>query len=287
MNVKHVSLLALVVTLGSLSAVRAEDPPAVPGEFAVKPIGYGGDQPAPPPEAPAPSPVPQVSRWIVGPACDCCGPFGGRTIGYEIYLRNGLSLPFGNGVLARDLEAGWAMEGGARVLFFNPGKTAAWTVDLGITNIYNKADGNHTATLQNIWVPGAANIFGQATSTLLPSIDVTFDDYNRTFVNAGFGREWYLWDAANCNGWMWRAGFDAGPRYGTSKLELNELRHRTKVIGGVFVAAHTDLEIPCGACIWQAGFRAEWAYTFSEILQDQNDADVHDILLMFNLGVRF
>src|SRR5262249_42403750 len=140
------------------------------------------------------------------------------------------------------------------------------------------------ATLENIIVPAQ---FQGLPAIVLPTIDVTFSRLNRTFVNAAFGREWYLWDSANSNGRMWRAGFDAGPRYGTEKLDLNELRHRTKVAGGVFVALHTDLEWPCGACIYQAGLRAEWSYTFSEILQDQNNADINDMLLMLNFGVRF
>jgi hypothetical protein len=290
MSGKHFGLWALVVAFVGTSAVRAEDPPPVPGEPLVQPTQYAGDGgalPAPPPPPAEPAPVPQLSRWITGPACDCCGPFGQRTLGYEVYLRNGVSLPFGGGVLAKDLDVGWAIQGGARVLIFDQPKLAAWTVDLGVTNINNPAQGEHPATLENIIVPGPSNIFGQSTSQVLPSIDVTFHRYNRTFVSAGFGREWYLWDPANSCGFIWRAGFDAGPRYGTSKLDLNELPHRTRVIGGAFVSVHSDVEWPCGACIYQAGFRAEWSYTFSEILQDQNNADVQDILLMFNLGVRF
>src|SRR5437660_7664511 len=140
MNGKHVGLWALLVTVVGASAVRAEDPPAVPGESFVKPIQYAGSGAIPlgaPPVEPAP--VPQLSRWITGPACDCCGPFGDRTLGYEIYLRNGVSLPFGSGVLAKDLDPGWVIQGGARVLIFDAPKLAAWTVDLSVSNINNHA----------------------------------------------------------------------------------------------------------------------------------------------------
>jgi hypothetical protein len=289
MNVKHVGLCALVLTLLGVSAVRAEDsPPAMtstPYAASTSEVTPQGDMPS---RSTEPHSVPQLSQWILGPTCECCGPLGGNTLGYEIYLRTGLSLPFGSGVLAKDLDPGWVVHGGARVLFFNPSQTSAWTVDFGVMNIYNHADGDHKATLENIIVPGPANIFGQATSQVLPTVDVTFNRYNRTFATMAFGKEWYLWDPAHsCEGWMWRAGLDAGFRYGTSKLDLNELRHRTKVIGAPTVSLHTDLELPWGACIYQIGFRAEWSFTFSEILQDQNDADVHDILLMLNLGVRF
>jgi hypothetical protein len=287
MNVKHVGLCAMVVTMLGASAVRAEDPPTEPGQGIVQPITYNSDAPVPPPPDAGPSPLPLLSRWITGPQCDCCGPFSGKTIGYEVYLRNGVSLPFGGSVVAKDLDPGWVIQGGARVLFFNPTKLAAWTVDLSISNVYNHAHGENKATLNNIIVPGPSNIFGQSTAQVIPSIDVTFNRFNRTFFNAAFGREWYLWDPANSNGCMWRAGIDLGPRYGTGKLDLNELQHRTHVFGGVFISLHTDIEWPCGACIYQAGFRAEWDYTFSEILQSQNNADVQDVNLMLHFGVRF
>jgi hypothetical protein len=296
MNLKHVGLCALVVIVSSANAVPAQETPSATMDspykagMAMTPVSE-----VPPPAAPPaePGPVPQLSQYILGPQCDCCGPLGGNTIGYEIYLRNGVSLPFGPGPLAKDLDPGWVLQGGARVLFINPPHTAAWTVDLGIVNIYNHASSEHPATLNTIFVPNpnfipGLNIPGNNPSIALPSIDVTFNRYNRTFASAAFGREWYLWDPANsCGGLLWRAGVDGGFRYGTSKLDLNELPHRTKVIGAPFLSAHTDLEWGCGACIWQAGFRFEWSYTFSEILQDQNNAAVHDIMLMLNLGVRF
>jgi hypothetical protein len=315
MNGKHIGLCALVVSVLGACAVRAEDPPRGPGISMVQPVQYGGERMAPPtpyggesmarpisyggeplspPAADAgPHPVPQLSRWITGPGCDCCGPLGGRALGYEIYLRNGISLPFGSGPLAKDLDPGWVIEGGARVLFFEPNKLAAWTVDLGIVNINNHASGDHPVTLNNISVPNPIAIPGQTLPPIIaPEAIISFDHYNRTFVSATFGREWYLWDPANtCDGLIWRAGIDAGFRYGTSKLDLQNrfpfAPHRTKVIGAPVVSVHSDVEWPCGACIYQIGFRAEYSFTFSEILQDQNDADVHDFMLMLNLGVRF
>jgi hypothetical protein len=116
---------------------------------------------------------------------------------------------------------------------------------------------------------------------------VTFSGLNRTAGVLALGREWYLSEAPGGFGATWRAGFDVDGLYGSEKLDLNELRHRTKVFYGTAIAAHTDLEYPCGACIWQVGFRVEVDFTFSEILQDQNNADVYDVNLLLNLGVRF
>jgi hypothetical protein len=78
-----------------------------------------------------------------------------------------------------------------------------------------------------------------------------------------------------------------GGRWGTEKLELDELEHRTAGVGGVFIGLHSDLEIPCGACILEAGIRTEWGMTMGQILQPTHDGDVSEINLLFTLGVRF
>ena len=65
------------------------------------------------------------------------------------------------------------------------------------------------------------------------------------------------------------------------------IRHRTDVVGQVFFALHSDVEVPCGCCIFQAGVRVEWDYTWSDILQRQNDSNMQDLNVMINLGIRF
>jgi hypothetical protein len=112
-------------------------------------------------------------------------------------------------------------------------------------------------------------------------------EWNRTFANLALGGEWYLSGPATCNHRTWRSGFDVGGRWGTAKMDLTGIQHRTGVLTGVFAAVHSDLEIPCGCYLFFAGVRAEWGYTFSDILQSQNDADVMDVNLMLTAGVRF
>ena len=117
---------------------------------------------------------------------------------------------------------------------------------------------------------------------------VTLRQLNRTFFDVGAGKEWYLWGAANSTGPMFRIGLDGGGRWGSAMAEFNEIRHRTDVIGGVWAAGHADFEIPCGGCcIFQAGLRVEYGYTWSDILQIQNKSDVQDINILFNVGLRF
>ena len=82
-------------------------------------------------------------------------------------------------------------------------------------------------------------------------------------------------------------GADFGPRYGTQKLELNELRHISDTFTTAFVAARTDLEVPFGPGTFLFGLRAEFAYTFDDILQHQNNSDIQEINLLFNVGYRY
>jgi len=121
----------------------------------------------------------------------------------------------------------------------------------------------------------------------VPSIQVTTRSLNRTFFNLGFGREYYFMGAPQADNWTWRAGFDAGGRYGSTKLEMHEIQHRTDTIAGIFVAAHSDVEIPYGCITLIAGMRLEWDYTWTDVLQSHNNSDVQDINLLFNLGFRF
>ena len=66
-------------------------------------------------------------------------------------------------------------------------------------------------------------------------------------------RDWWLWGPANCcDGPLWRLGFDFGGRYGSGSARFHEIRHRTDVMGGVWVGVHSDCEIPCG-CGWFVG----------------------------------
>jgi hypothetical protein len=288
MSVKSVCLGSLVVTLLGLGVVQAQGPQmpyGIPTPPSPAPTAGPGTTDVRPRD-PAASSTTGLSSWIVYPRPPgCCSPCGAAgPIAYEVYLRSGMSFPIGSGVLGNSLHPGWAVGGGARVLFFNPEVDAAWTVDLGLSNIINYSDHKHTATLQNLSLPGPNNIpFTGVT------LNVTPNSFNRTFASLAIGREWFLAGTADprLNQSNWRAGFDVGGRWGTSKLELDEIQHRVDVVGGLFIALHSDVEIPCGNVIFHGGIRTEWAYTWSDVLQRQNDADISEINLLFTLGIRF
>jgi hypothetical protein len=214
-----------------------------------------------------------LSDWILYRRHDCCdGPLGGDPpFGNELYLRVGPCFPL-SGRMGDVLETGWAIQGGARALCYNPSETAAWVVDASLSNYNN--DGNRPDVRFPI-------TFGDGSSQ-----QVSVTGFNRTFVTLGGGHEWYLGGRSKDEGNTWRVGLDGGGRYGTAKADFREIRHRTDVIGGVYVAGYADFELPISSCcVFFGGVRTEWSYTWSDILQRQSD--VQDLNVLFTLGVNY
>jgi hypothetical protein len=310
MSAKIVFPSALVLTALSLCAARGQTPPGAPGGGLTYPqaapapgiaprIWEGGAAPGAAPDGAAPSAAPAplapagLSSWITydRPKA-CCGPIGANgPITTEIFLRAGASIVLNDSTLGRTVQNGWAVDGGARSLFFNSEQTAAWAVTYGVSNY------NYHGTRPDIKIPLhllVPNPTANATPAALPinfGTDVpgvTMRALNETFFNLGFGRDWWFWGSANCcDGPLWRVGFDVGGRYGSGSVRLWELRHRTDVMGGVWVGVHSLCEVPCGCGWFVAGFRAEWGYVWSDIMQRQNDSDLILINLLGQIGYRF
>jgi hypothetical protein len=194
-------------------------------------------------------------------------------------------------------------------MFFNPAVDAAWTADLSLLYFYNHAFPNPkilvTADIQH--TPSVTQPTGPGTQVL-----GHVKDLNRTFVTAALGREWYLNAPANAAGWKWRAGLDIGGRIGTGTanfaLEPGQgfivgpgnpppdvgLGHKTDTLYGLEIALHTDIEIPYGCCTFTYGLRAEWDYTWMDILQPRNaqlanplNSQLQDVNLLLTFGVRY
>jgi hypothetical protein len=236
------------------------------------------------PNRPEASPLPAsgvLSDWILNKR-DCCeGRHGIYTPLYtEVYLNAGPSVPIGGMTLSRELKTGWSITGGARALFFNEPLTQAWTVDLHIINTDESGGRRNTQFPVTIFQNGTKFVFGPGG---IPGAGI--QNSNRTLAGAGVGREWYLWRPATTDGCMWRVGVDGGGRYGSSRINLNEFGHLIDVVGCLYAAAHTDLEFPCGALLFHAGLRCEWAYTWGDILQ--RTSDVQELNFLLTVGVRF
>ncbi len=266
-----------------------------------------------------------MTEWLLYPRSPgCCGPCGRcGPIGGEIYIRSGIVFPGGGGILDHSLQDGWDIDGGARALFFNPERTSAWTLGIGVSNIYNHGrpgdpqvtltnvkglitlpsgsqsnPAAETAALQQAGLPPTVvqQIVSQITPASTVSLPVVFPTqnasvayYNQTFFNLATGHVWYLLGNGDpgqqqC---MWRVGWEGGGRYGTSKIGFNEIRHLTDVVGGMFAALYTDLEVPCKCGILQAGFRWEYNYIWGDPLQHENPGDFQSFNLLGTLGIRF
>jgi hypothetical protein len=294
MSTKLIFPCALVLAVFAAMTLRAQEPAAVPGLMARPQLPGPALQPAPHPAAA--EPPAGLDSWITYTRPDCCGPVGGDgPILYELYVRTGPVMPVGGKIFSHVLETGWDINGGARSMFYNAERDAAWTVDLGLSNLRNQ--GQHT----DIKIPfGVVNTSG--TTPTVQNITITVKNMNRTFANFSGGREWYLGDPPQscggcCDGhggcgscWSgprWRAGFDVGGRLGSVKLELHEITHQQDVVSAVFVALHTDAEFSCGCCTFLAGFRIEWDYNWMDVLQGRNNNDLQDVNYLFTAGVRF
>jgi hypothetical protein len=262
------------------------DSPRLPGNVPF----YSGPQSLQTPgtEAPPQEPVrATLSSWMLYPrAPGCCGPTGAfGPIVAELFMDTGAAFNVSGGIFGHALSsAGWDIEGGGRTLFYNPQCTAAWTVALGVTNIYNQGnDSTVNATLINYNFQG----------TTIPALTVGVRDLNRTYANFGLGRDWYLWGQAHVDGISegelpnWRVGCEVGGRYGTAKLEATEVTNITETIYGTYVALYTDVEYPWHCCILTAGLRMEYGYTWCDILQQQNRTDVEDLNVLLTVGIRF
>jgi hypothetical protein len=305
MSRKKVAVGAVVLIVVGLASARAQGPGGY--DSAASPPGASPNGLTSEPISATTRPAPALSRWITGTDPSCCGPLGDQTpLMTELYLDAGPSFPLGDGLLEKGIEHGWAIQGGGRALFFNGLGDAAWTIDLHGLNIYNPRDQVARVSLRGLRFTDVTNVLSPlqaSSSVIVPLSSATIGSYNRTFVGLGAGREWYLFGSAGNtrtnDGALWRIGIDGGGRWGTAKVELRDFqvtdfegrvlvpvkRHRTDVVGAVYAAIHSDVDIPCGCCIFHAGLRAEWDYTWSDILERKSD--VMDLNLLVNVGVRY
>jgi hypothetical protein len=319
MSLKKVILTSLVLALLGRGSVHAQSPAGPPGDTggAVVPDVAAGGGGAPPVVGSFHGPA-GLSPWLLGPDCpDCCGPLSDRNpMKTELFFRAGWTIPTGDGVLSHSITSGPAFEGGGRALFFNHPGDAAWTVEASLSN-YENESGSTPATVLLLNVPFNALTVqnGQASQSLgtvvAGQVTARIRDLDRTYASLGAGREWYLFGGAagtrdTPHPASWRVGFDGGGRWGTAKLQIDNINgsnfstppaganaftpqknHLTDTLGAVYVAAHTDVDIPCGCCTFQVGFRAEVDYTWSDILQVQNKSDIISTNLMLSVGVRY
>lgn len=271
-----VGLLALAVSTANGQDYQTKPP---------TPYGMPADR------GPSFEPPAAKSDWMAYPRpAYCCGPVGGHgPIGTELYLRSGVSFPIAGGVYRDALNPGWVIQGGGRVLLFDPPQHRAWYLDLSISNIRNDGQDPATRVPLSILVQTGTNpITNQPIIQLVnfgqggvPGVGLR--DLNRTFVNAAVGRFAYF------DGWLgdvWRIGVDVGGRWGAARGSLEEAPNRTGVIYGAFVGFQLDASLPVEGVRFDWGIRGEYSYTWMDILQ-ANNADLQDLNLLLNVGVHY
>jgi len=332
MSGTKISLSGLLIALLGLGVARGQDNTTASVGIP-NPLNVESPEEWPPPTQLGPPAGP--STWLTYCRPDgCCGPLGKcGPIGTELYVRSGIEQGFGSGYFARNLDLGWTIQGGGRVLFFDPAMQSAWTVDAGITtNHSNSNNKDEQATLFNVPVKFTTEALNTSTIPFTPTFNIATATatqiqaavraLNRTAVGLGIGREWYLLGdaAAPINAMNWRAGTDLGGRWGEGSVDLVPQQafnpnipgilpphvpfvlstipqqvtfpqvnhnHLTGRYGQFYVAAHSDLEIPSGTCIFTVGVRVEYGYMWSSFLQRQNDGDLSEISITATFGVRF
>ena len=295
-NSLYLSILA--VTCLGVGAASAQRPTLLPPVDTNSGMGTPNVLPTTPLTAPAGGPTataqgmapsqPGINEYLAYPRPPGAGLGNSGLIGSEAYFRAGYSANLGGtGIFGRVFDGGYAVQGGVRSIFFRPQPTVGWTVDVGLASVWYHAGRSEKANLRNF--PSTTTVFGQTVTTIIPSFPVTPTNLNQTSVRLALGQEYYLYgDADPADGdWKWRAGWDAGGILGSSKLNLQEIRHRTGEVYGGLAAIHSDVEMPYGHCILQAGVRLEYDYTTSKILQSQNNTDFSALNLMFTTGFRF
>jgi hypothetical protein len=186
---------------------------------------------------------------------------------------------------------------GARTLFFNPSTTLAWTVDAGLSFTYNNGgNSNRTYTVPLLVSVDNPN----PPFTPIPELQdvlVTTRDAWRWSFNLAVGREWYIFRPAYENGWHWRVGWDIGGRWGTIRVNWNDLtnlpdqigfRRNSDVFGAVALSLHEDIEIPLRNCIsFIAGIRGEWVYNWTDIVPPDAGRDLQDVNILLHFGWRY
>lgn len=239
-------------------------PPAVPGVVT---------QPAPATTVPGVITQPSGSTSVMTETWQLMLGANGP-VGEDLYFRTGPSIPFGKSALAKNLDTGWNATVGGRSLFFNPEGSAAWVIDAHLSYTYNNASGQGIVFLKDE--------------------PTTIRALTRWGVGLGVGRDWFSNNPGFVmNQWdlNFSYGIDAGARWGTGHTDFNPTseiegyRRNHDIFGQSFVSLHAGAELPMGGWTLLMGGRAEWNYTFSDLVPA--NGSLHGVDLLFQIGVRY
>jgi hypothetical protein len=241
------------------------------------------------------------SPWNGPGGTGCCGPIGGNgPILSELFVRNGVNILIGGGIIKETMTTGFVQSFGGRSLFFNPSGSRAWTAEFGIDWFYNNNSGKADNEYVLEFFPGRTEI-SNGVENIIPDVSIFGNprEYIRAGVHFAFGRETYMFTPGYQCGKNFRLGWDIGGRWGYSRLNYNVFPEDfsaegaritfdrvSDVFGTAFFAIHGDVEIPLGPCwTFVTGIRAEAGYNFSDIVLFNSDSQ--ELNMMLNLGLKF
>lgn len=244
--------------------------------------------------APGLPPGSYASPWYSdGPGC--ASPVGLHgPVSYDVYWYTGPNFAFGSGPFTDRLHMGWMVGGGGRTLFFNQTGDAAWAFDIGLSYTYNRGSNDDFLDLF-LRQPDAQGFNNQVIVQPDKFETTRIRGLHRTSFNFGIGRDLFYWGnglPGGEEGWNFRAGADVGGRWGTSHVDLvpvfeeNGYNRRQGVYHGVYVAFHSNFEVPRGGWIWFGGTRVEWGYDWMNLVPPVK-GDVQNLNLLLTGGVRF
>jgi hypothetical protein len=203
----------------------------------------------------------------------------------------GPSFPITGGGFIGRLNTGWEAGGGIRTLFFNVPGDAAWVLNLGVSFTYNRGDQLNNP-LQVFARQPSTNGVPQGPDQLVVS---GIRNLDRTNLNISAGRDWftsgpgYLGTSSQV---VWRYGADIGFRWGRAHVDLvpevdtaNFFR-RSGITDSIFFGGHVDREVNYGGWIFFTGVRAEYDYTWTNVIPDQN-GDIVSLNFLLYAGVRY
>jgi hypothetical protein len=249
-------------------------------------------QPAPPGVVSGLPPGAYASPWT-GDKPGCCGPLGGGPIGYELYVETGPNIIGHNSQLGAVLHTGWMVGVGTRSFLFNTDANAAWTLNLGISYTFNRADQSTQLIVVN---KGSSSTVNGTTQTTPPTPQqFVLRDLDRTSFNFGIGRDWWIWGPGASgyeSGWNWRIGPEIGGRWGTAHVDMIPLNvqngyfRRQDVYHSIYGGVHSNVEVPIGSWIWFSGVNIQYGYDWTNLIPPLS-AGLGNVNLMMTTGVRF
>jgi hypothetical protein len=247
-----------------VAGTAALPPGAQPGGWFNWPV-LGGAVPSPD----VPRPERKFTHWFIP---------------VDLYVRSGILLESGKGALSESLQPGFDFEFGGRQYFFTGADhLSAWTADLGMVFLYNKA-----SKLPVLTADGVPDI-----------LDMMY----RIYVKVGGGYEWYYTGNDLPDSWRYVFGVEGAGMVGHAHAHFKAapLANPDPTTGGltpgdtpIFILNATDTPVALGGGFHvgvviprpdyelHVGFRADYLHEWIKIFDGDKALDEFRLSVYLN-----